>query len=112
MAKFRGVIGFAGATEIRPGIWDDGITEKIYSGDLLQNTRRLSGAQANDDITISNEISIVADPYARSNFHSIRYAEFMNTKWKVTNVRVQYPRIILELGGVWNGQQAENADLS
>lgn len=105
MAKFYGAIGFIEMTETRPGIWKEGIAEHNYSGDLNRNTRRLeSASQVNDNINVANEISIVADPYANQNFHSIRYVRFMGAKWKVSNVEVQYPRLILTLGGVYNGQ--------
>lgn len=105
MAKFYGEIGFATLTETAPGVWKEQIAEHKYFGDLLQNSRRLQSAdQLNDNINVTNEISIVADPYANANFHSMRYVEFMGTKWKVSNVKVQYPRLILTLGGVYNGQ--------
>lgn len=104
MAKWFGVIGYAETVETKPGVWKEQITKREYFGDLTRNTRRLQSTdQLNDDISISNEISIVSDPYANENFHSMRYAEFMGTKWKITSVEVQYPRLILTLGGVWNG---------
>lgn len=104
MAKWFGKIGYAETVETEPGIWEEKITEREYFGDLLRNTRRLqSASQVNDNIDISNEISIVADPYANENFHSMRYAEFGGTKWKITSVDVQYPRLNLSLGGVYNG---------
>ena len=106
MAKFYGKIGYAASTvEIKPGVYEEQIVERSYYGDLIRNTRRLQSAdQVNDDINISNEISIVADPYATNNFHTMRYAVFMGTKWKISNVEVSYPRLILTLGGVYNGQ--------
>lgn len=105
MAKFCGAIGFAVTEETRPGIYEEKITERNYVGDLTRNSRRLqTGTQVNDDINISNQVSIVADPYASQNFHTMRYATYLGAKWKITNVEVQYPRLILELGGVWNGQ--------
>nr|DAP82056.1 MAG TPA: hypothetical protein [Caudoviricetes sp.] len=104
MAKWYGVIGYAETVETTPGVWKEQVTKRNYYGDLTRNTRRLQTAdKLNDDINISNELSIVADPYAMNNFHSMRYAEFMGTAWKITNVEVQYPRLILTLGGVWNG---------
>lgn len=107
MAKWYGVIGYAETAETRPGVWTEQITERNYSGDLMRNSRALqSAAQVNDNITISNQISIVADPYANQNFHSMRYAKFMGTAWKITSVEVQYPRLILTLGGEYNGEQA------
>ena len=104
MAKFYGVIGYAVTEETEPGIYEERIIEKEHFGDVVRNTRRLSNAaKVNDDITISNQISIVADPFANNNFHSMRYVSFMGSKWKVVEVEVQYPRLILTLGGVYNG---------
>ena len=105
MAKFYGKIGYANTVETKPGVYEEQIVERSYYGDLIRNTRRLQSVdQVNDDINISNEISIVADPYATNNFHTMRYAIFMGTKWKISNVEVSYPRLILTLGGVYNGQ--------
>lgn len=107
MAKWYGNIGFTETVETVPGVWEDKITVRPYYGDLIRNTRRLQTSdKVNDDITITNELSIVADPFALNNFHSMRYAEYMDSKWKITNVEVQYPRLILSLGGVWNGDEA------
>ena len=105
MAKFYGKTGYAETLKTAPGVYADEITEREYFGDLIRNTRRLqSSDKVNDDINISNEISIVSDPFAIQNFHSMRYVEFMGAKWKITNVEVQYPRLILTIGGVYNGK--------
>lgn len=104
MAKWCGIIGYAEQVETTPGVWSEQITERKYYGDVIRNNRRLQSAgKLNDDINVGNEISIIADPFANNNFHSMRYVEFMGTKWKVTTVDVQYPRLILSLGGVYNG---------
>lgn len=105
MAKWFGKIGYAETIETAPGVWEEQLTVREYYGDLTRNTRRLQTAdKVNDDININNELSIVADPYAVDHFYSMRYAEFMGAKWKISNVEVQYPRLILSLGGVYNGQ--------
>ena len=104
MSKFYGAIGFAEQVETKPGVWKPQITPRDYFGDLIRNTKRIQGSdKVNDDISISNQISIIADPYANQNFHAIKYAEFMGAKWKVTDVEVQFPRLLLTLGGVYNG---------
>lgn len=104
MAKFYGAVGYAVSNEIRPGVWKDSIVERMYYGDVIRNNRRLESTdKANDNINISNEISILADPYANENFHLIKYVEFMGTKWEVSTVTVQFPRLILSVGGVYNG---------
>lgn len=105
MAKFFGAIGYAVTSETKPGVYEEQIIEREYFGDVNRNIRKLENSEyLNDDINISNEISIVSDPFANENFYSMRYAEFMGTKWKITSVEVKYPRLILTLGGVYNGQ--------
>lgn len=104
MAKFYGTIGYSETVETEPGIWEEQITERSYYGDLIRNTRKLQTSEGvNDDVNLSNEISIVADPFAYQNFHSMRYVEYMGAKWKIINVEVQHPRLILSVGGVYNG---------
>lgn len=103
MAKWFGKIGFAETKETKPGVWEEIITVREYYGDVTRNTRRFQSSEnLNDNIVVSNDISIVADPYAIKNFHSIRYIEFMGTKWKIDNVEVSYPRLILTLGEIYN----------
>lgn len=104
MAKWYGVIGYAETSQTSPGVWSENITERYYSGDLTRNMRRLENSNnINDNVNINNEISIIADSFAYQNFHAIRYVEFMNAKWKITNVEVKYPRLVLTIGGLYNG---------
>lgn len=104
MTKWYGKLGFGETVETAPSVWSEQIKEREYYGDLIRDSRRLQSAsdKVNDDIQISNQLSIVADPYACENFHSLRYATYMKTKWKITDVEVQFPRLILTLGGVYN----------
>lgn len=103
MAKFYGKIGYSETNETSPGVWTETIIERNYYGDLLRNFKKTqTPSTLNDDINVANEISIVADPYANQNFHLMKYVEFMGTKWKITTVEVQYPRLILSIGGVYN----------
>ncbi len=104
MAKYCGKIGYAETVESAPGVWEETITERKYYGDVTRNIRRLeSGEHLNDKLEVNNLISIVSDAYAVQNFFAIRYAEWMGVNWKVTNVDVQPPRLILTLGGVYHG---------
>lgn len=104
MAKYFGEIGFAETVETAPSVYEETITERQYYGDLTRITRQLQGSEhLNDNLNISNELSIVSDPYAMEHFFNIRYVVYAGTKWKVSNVEVQFPRLILSLGGVYNG---------
>lgn len=104
MAKFYDVVGYGAATEVSAGVVDDVITEISYYGDVIRNSRRLQeGEKVNSDLSVGNSISIVADAYANEHFFAIRYVKWAGTRWIVENVDVQSPRLILRLGGVYNG---------
>ena len=105
MPRFYGKIGYAMSVETPPGsgIWEDQIIERNYYGEILRNTKRFENTgQLNDNVRISNSFSIVADEYAYSYFHLIKYIEYNGVKWVVSSVDVQSPRLVLEVGGVYN----------
>lgn len=108
MAKFSGVIGYGHAVRTAPGVTQDVITERKAYGDVIRNSRQLqeNDNSTNDDISVGNSLSIVADAYASENFFAIRYVEWAGALWKVSNVDVDRPRLILRLGGVYNGPRA------
>ena len=120
MAKYYDEIGFAVIAEdpVDSGIWKETIVKKNYSGDVLNATRRIEiSDKINPDLNVSNRISIVANQYAMQNFHSIRYAKYLGARWRVNSVEVQAPRLILSLGGLYNGEDetgsselSENSD--
>lgn len=100
--KFYGAVGYAVTEETRPGVWEARIIERMYSGDVSSIRRRLDGQKVNDDVNISNQISIVADAFAFENFTSIRYVTWMSQKLTVSNITVEPPRLIFEVGGLYN----------
>lgn len=104
MARFYGKVGYGHDVDLGNGVHELSITERAYFGDAVRNTRRLTeGEKVNDDLTVGNSISIVADAYANEHFFAIRYVEWAGTLWEVTDVEVQSPRLLLRLGGIYNG---------
>lgn len=104
--RFYGEVGYGESTETPSGsgVWEYAITEVAYRGDVIRNTRRLeSGEGLNDDLTVNNSISIVADEYANEHFFNIKYVVWQGIRWVVSSVEVRSPRLILSLGGVYNG---------
>ena len=104
MAKYYGAVGFMDTKETTPGVWTEEITERNYCGDIFRNTRRQDPVpnEVNDKINIQNQISIVMDPYANEHFFNIRYVTWQGVKWKVSSIEVQYPRLVLTVGGIYN----------
>lgn len=104
MAKFYGEVGYGHSELKSPGVWDDVITERKYYGDIIRNARKLAdGEKVNNDLTVGNSISIMADAYAYEHFFAIRYIKWAGTLWTVSDVEVKSPRLLLRLGGVYNG---------
>jgi hypothetical protein len=106
MARFFGIVGYGDSVESpnESGVWVDTVTEYSYFGDVIRNYRKLNGVETlNDDISVSNSISIIADEYAIDHFFKIKYVEWMGVLWTVSTVEVRSPRLILNLGSVYNG---------
>lgn len=108
--RFYGVVGYGVEVESVGGVWTKSIHEVSYFGDVLKNTRRLqdNGEKVNLDITVGNTISIVADAYANDHFFAIKFVEWAGALWTVSEVTVERPRLLLRLGGIYNGPRAAN----
>lgn len=105
MAKYFGKIGFGMPTEVRRGVVKNVITEVEYYGDIIQDYRKMqSSGNLNDNVTLSNQFSILSDPFALTNIKNMLYLEYLGTKWKINTVEIHYPRLTLWIGGVWNGE--------
>jgi len=104
MAKFHGFIGFAQTVETAPGVFKEQITEREYSGDFMRLSQNLvQSEQLNQNMTLNSRISVVVDPFAFANSSTIRYVKWEGVSWKVSSIEHQRPRLILSLGGVYNG---------
>lgn len=110
MARFYGKIGFGKSEKTAPGVYEDVIIERNYFGDVLENSGKLEdGEKVNSNFSVSNSISIAADAYAEQHFSNIKYIEWLETLWTVTNVKVVRPRLIIRMGEVYNGQVPASA---
>lgn len=112
MSKWFGKIGFVLPTqEVEPGVWNSPVEEHEYYGDMTSNRwKRQSSGEINDNLNLTNVLSILADPFALENHSYIAYVEILGSKWKVSDVELQYPRMILSIGGVWNGNSPGAAE--
>lgn len=106
--RFHDVIGFGATVETAPGVWDDVVTARYYRGDVIRNTRKYSEGEntVNENLTLGNSISILSDAYLLDNLTDMRYVKWSGSLWKISDVEIQRPRLILRLGGVYNGPTA------
>ena len=108
MAKFYGVIGYVISQETSPGVWEEVPIEKPYYGDIVRNSRRWEPVpnNVNDNIKVNVSISVIADDYVIDHLAFIRYVKWMGVAWKINDIDVEFPRITLSIGDVYNGLQA------
>lgn len=106
MAKWFGKIGFATKVQTAPSVWKPLIEEHEYYGDVIRDTASWTNNpdSTNDELKFDGQISILADQFAHRKFSSMKWIELYGTKWKITKVEPKYPRLILTVGGVWNGK--------
>lgn len=109
MAKWAGKIGFLITEEKKGSIWEEHVIEKPYTGDVISATYRNAPAseKLNDDLSVTQDLSIVADNFAINNAYRIRYATMLGGKWKVTTIKPQFPRLVLSIGGLYNGPEPD-----
>jgi hypothetical protein len=104
MAKFSGLIGYAIQSETTPGVWENQIVEKSYRGDILLSQQRWEKTEsANNNLNLDNSISVIADPYAYANSGFIKYIVLHGQKWSIKSLAINRPRIVLQIGGLYNG---------
>lgn len=103
MARFSGEVGYIVTIETSPGIWENETILKTYRGDFLMQSRSLENAGSiNDNVSLNNSISIVADSFATKHINEIRYVVLDGTKWRVSSAEIRRPRIILHIGSIYN----------
>lgn len=111
MTKYKGLIGFVSNEEIEPGIWEDVVTEKKYRGEILKNNQHFAVANTTSgELKITNQFSIVGNSYAFDHVSDIRYLEWRGNRWVVDTVDIEYPRLVITIGGLYNGPQATTTD--
>lgn len=109
--KWFGKIGYSDYVETEPGVWENVITELSYFGDIIRNFKSDNqGNSINGDISVTNQISILSNPFLSNNFHKIKYITFGGAKWTIGTVEVRYPRILISLGSLYLEDTEEDED--
>jgi hypothetical protein len=107
MNKFWGTIGFVRQVETSPDVWTESVVaERKYSCEKVRNGSRWQTSiypTTIDNMVLDNRVKILADPYAWNEMASMRYLVRNGSKWKITAIEEDYPRLILTLGGLYHG---------
>lgn len=113
MSKWCGKIGLAICAEEdpenNPGVWTDIIKEVPAKGEIIKTSYRYQSNtdSTNDDISLNMSLSIISNTYLTNNFQSIKYITYKNGVWSVTGVSLENRRLILSIGGIYNGERPQ-----
>lgn len=100
--KWYGQIAFNNQTQVEPGIWESGDPiVRNYYGDVIRDSKRDQLQRINNDIVLVNILSVIADPYLINSFHDILYVTYGGSKWRISSVENNYPRLILHFGNLY-----------
>lgn len=104
MARFSGLVGYVTEEETVPGVWGPVEKTRMMKGDVIHQVSRYDkGEKVNDDIVLNHRISLIGDSYSFGNYYNLKWVKMGTIKWKVTSIEIKRPRLIVSLGGVWNG---------
>lgn len=104
MARFAGLVGYVTQEEKVPGVWSPSENPRVMKGDIIRQSSSVQNDnKVNSDISLGHRISLIGDAYAFDNYYNIKWIDVDGCKWETTSVEVQRPRIIVSLGGRYNG---------
>lgn len=107
--KYSGNAGFRITdVEVEQDVFEPQVVVKKVRGDVVTSRYRRdqNGDKSTiDNIRITNQISLVADQFFMKHISNLLYLEYQGVKWKVESFTIRPPRVILDLGGVYNEQE-------
>lgn len=103
--RYFGKVGFGIPTDLGDGVWSDDMIERAYKGVINNAVQSVQESdKVNDDVRLQHRIEIMADAFAQENYSRIKYVELTGSLWTVQSVEIQRPRLLLTVGGPWNGR--------
>lgn len=105
--KYSGKVGFADTREITIDVYEEGIVEKHMIGDFLRYSSQYHFVSQStvSDIQANHRISLIGTPYAREKFQKMVYITINGERWRISAAELATPRIIVTLGGIYNGPE-------
>lgn len=104
MARYSGLVGYGQQVEVEPGVWDTEDKEVMMKGDLLRQNANIQDSGINDTVSLNHRVSLIGDAYAFDNYYNMKWITVNGFKWTVSAIELQRPRLIVTLGGIWNGK--------
>lgn len=97
-------IGSGESVEVRPGIWEDVITEVSYLAEVRQRTEAFSTADSVlPQYRTTTSVSVLTDRTLRLDNSDLRYVLYGGVRWSISSAVHEPPRLTLFVGEEYNG---------
>ena len=102
MSRFSGKLGFVMTRETEEGVWLEDVVEIPVKGTIRSLWgRNDNNASVNTDLRLTNEISVLMDTKIKTHLETLKYVVWKGSKWEVQSIGVNYPRLTINLGGLY-----------
>lgn len=102
MSRFSGKLGFVMTRETEEGVWLENSVELRVKGTIHSlYVRNDNSSSANTNLRLTNEISILMDTKIEEYLETLKYVVWKGSKWEVQSIGVNYPRLTINLGGLY-----------
>lgn len=97
-------LGFAESKQVRPGIWDDEITEVPKLAEVRQRTETFQ-VEGNviPEYKTTTSVSVLSQGPVKPDYSNLRYVLYAGERWIVTSAVHEPPRMTLFIGEVYSG---------
>ena len=97
-------LGFAEEQQVRPGIWDDVITEVPKLADIAQRTEAFE-VEGNilPEYRTSTTVSVLSQGPVKPDYSNLRYVLYAGERWIVSSAVHAPPRLTIYIGEVYSG---------
>ena len=88
--------------ETAEGVWLEEFVEIPTKGTIRNlYVRNDNGSSVNTNLRLTNEISILMDSKIQTYIQTLKYVVWKGSKWEVQSIGVNYPRLTINLGGLY-----------
>ena len=102
MSRFSGKLGFVITRETEEGVWLEDFVELQVKGTIRSlYVRNDNSSSVNANLRLTNEISILMDTKIKVYLETLKYVIWKGSKWEVQSIGVNYPRLTINLGGLY-----------
>lgn len=102
MSRFSGKLGFVMTRETEEGVWLEDTIEIPVKGTIRRlYVRNDNNSSVNSNLRLTNEVSVLLDSKINTYLETLKYVIWKGSKWEVQSIGVSYPRLTINLGGLY-----------